>query len=75
MSIFGIHNRKTTLLWPEASGEAEHFMAILNKTIRASVIYDVAFYQLSNFSTKVPRSGELRTQKLKSHLVRTRSLE
>ena len=34
MSSFGIHHRKITLLWPEANGEAERFMATL---IRASV--------------------------------------
>ena len=41
MSIFRIHHRKITPLWPEANGEAERFMATLNKTIRASVADNV----------------------------------
>ena len=41
MSSFGINHRKITPLWPEANGEAERFMATLNKTIRASVADNV----------------------------------
>ena len=37
MSSFGIHHRKITPLWPEGNGEAECFMATLNKTICTSV--------------------------------------
>ena len=38
-----------------------------------SALYSV-FYGLSPTPAQHPRSGELRTQKLKSHLVRTQSL-
>ena len=33
---FGFHHRKITPLWPEANGEAERFMATLNKYVRAA---------------------------------------
>ncbi|KAL5015077.1 hypothetical protein ScPMuIL_009347 [Solemya velum] len=33
---FGFRHRKITPLWPEANGEAERFMATLNKYIRSS---------------------------------------
>ena len=37
LSSFWIHHREITPLWPEVNGEAEHFMATLNKTICTSV--------------------------------------
>ena len=33
---FGFHHRNITPLWLEASGEAERFMATLNKHLRAA---------------------------------------
>ena len=42
--------------------------------IRIHIDYVCAFAALFLLSLLFPRSGELRTQKLKSHLVRTQSL-
>lgn len=34
----GVFHKKITPLWPEANGRAEHFMATLNKTVKALIL-------------------------------------
>ena len=47
---FGFHHRKITPLWPEANGEAERFMATLNKHVRAATAENSNWkYQLPQF--------------------------
>ena len=40
VSQMGIHHRKITPLWPEANGEAERFMATINKFVRSCTADD-----------------------------------
>ena len=46
---FGFHHRKITPLWPEANGEAERFMATLNKHVRAATAEN------SNWKNQLPQ--------------------
>ena len=47
---FGFHHRKIIPLWPEANGEAERFMATLNKHFRSAAAEN------SNWKNQLPQS-------------------
>jgi hypothetical protein len=75
----GFHHRKITPLWPEANGEAERFMATLNKFVKTSQAENVNWKtQLSLFlrqyratphsSTKISPFEALTGRKMRSGL-------